>query len=56
MRSERERYLQRAKEARQLAETADPALRADFLSIAENWEMLARHQDERARAKAAGRE
>jgi hypothetical protein len=42
----REHYLQQARKAHELADSVSPSLRADFLRVAENWEMLARHRDE----------
>jgi hypothetical protein len=48
MNQAREHYLEQAKRARELADTVAPALRDDFLRVAENWEMLARHHEERA--------
>jgi hypothetical protein len=54
MSAERERYLQRAGEARALADTANPALRDDFLRIAESWEMLARSLEDGADNRRVG--
>jgi len=48
----REHYLQQAKKARDLADSVTPSLRADFLRVADNWEMLARHREERARSRS----
>jgi hypothetical protein len=52
----REHYLAQAKRARALADTVAPALRDDFLRVAENWEMLARHREEQDQAPFAGPE
>ncbi|MGD0189135.1 MAG: hypothetical protein ABSD74_00170 [Rhizomicrobium sp.] len=49
MESEAECYLRRAAEARWLADISSPALKSDFLRIAENWELIARAVSERDR-------
>lgn len=43
MDSPRSNYLERAREARKLAQTAGIILRADLLRVAAQWEMLAAH-------------
>jgi hypothetical protein len=50
----REHYLQQARKARELAESVSPCLRDDILRVAENWEMLARHREARARSESGG--
>ena len=51
----REHYLQQAKKARELADSVTPTLREDFIRVAENWEMLARHREEKGRSTPGGR-
>ena len=56
MKQPRDHYLTQAKRARELAAVVAPALRSDFLRVAENWEMLARHYEERKDIAPTGRE